>query len=328
MADPKAIDEKLFYSAAEFLDLEIPETNFYLEPFIPTEGIVLMFGKPSTYKTTIVFSIANAIATGAAFCGIKPDQGSPVLIIELDTPKRVVKTRFAGALARDSGVDLFFWKGGIDFVHRKSLDDTKLILQLAARHQERQYKVVFIDTLRRSHTLSEQDSDSVSMVYSAVEQLFPGAVIVFLHHSRKSGKDETEEMRREAFSGSMQWVAQAQVVVMVNLLDAHQSKVSLEIVKSQVSEIPKRPLRLQISGWDVRLESTAKLEGIGEILAGLPPGLGKREIDKALAVALGTSPRTAASRRLAWEKSLVSISTEDRVQIALQETCTPETIDS
>lgn len=312
------------YTAAQLIDAEIPETNFYLEPFIPTEGIVLMFGKTSTYKTTLVYAMAQAIAVGAPLWGMEVKKAGSVLILELDTPFGVTKTRFSGALTRESGVHTYFYKGAIDFVHRQSPTDIGVTTRLSVLHHEHQYKVVFVDTLRRTHLLKDIDSDAPSLVYSALEQLFPGAVIVFVHHSRKTAKDETDEMRSESYAGSNQWAAQAQVAIHVKLLDKRNARVCLDVVKSQVAEMPEGPLNLQVSGWDVRVMGSVHLDKVAGVMMNLPTGTSKAKANEAVAKALGCQLRTAVTRRLEWER----LQPKDPVQVVQFPRCTPEVVES
>jgi RecA-family ATPase len=296
-------DEKEFFTINELHDMELPETSFYLEPFIPTEGIVLMFGKPGSYKTTIANAMANAIVTGDPLWGITPNSTEPVLILELDTTTTAVKTRFVGGFRRDIGVHFYLYHGLIDFVSSvKSEQDIVRLSRLRTLHEEHKYKVVIIDTVSHTHVMEEKSPQTVTQVYSAAQRLFPGAVLIFLHHEKKTPNEQTEEMRLEAYSGSQQWGAQAQVVVMTRLLDKKLHKVSLEVTKSQVSEVPDESLRLQVDGWKVSLESQHRIDRVGEELAKIPAGTPKRQIDEILAKALGIQPITARIKRLEFER--------------------------
>ena len=127
-------EPKRLYTAQELIDLEVPETNFYLEPFVPTEGIGMLFGKPSTYKTTIAYAMATAIATGRPIWGIKADRTAPTLIVQLYTPLPVVKTRFAPALTRDAAVHTFFHYEQVDLVEHNSQLELSVWRQLKEAH--------------------------------------------------------------------------------------------------------------------------------------------------------------------------------------------------
>lgn len=309
------------YTAAQLIDAEIPETNFYLDPFIPTDGIVLLFGKTSTYKTTLVYAMAQAIATGAPLWGLDVMKASPVLILELDTPISVAQTRFAGALTRDAGVHTYFYRGAVDFPFHASVTDLGVSGELFSLHREHQYKVVFVDTLRRTHLLKDNDSDTPSLVYTALSRVFPGAVVVFVHHANKTGKDDTEEMRSESYSGSSQWAAQAQIAVWIRITGP--GKVSMKVVKSQVSEIAQSPLELQVSGWEVRLNGAGTLDKVAGVLTNLQPGTSKTKADEILAHALGCCRRTAQTRRLEWER----LQPKGHTQVAQFPRCVPEVVE-
>jgi hypothetical protein len=308
------------YTAAELIAAPIPETNFYLEPYIPTEGVVLLFGKTSTYKTTLIYSMAQAISVGAPLWDLEVSKAAPILVLELDSTFKAVKTRFAGALTVESEIDTYFARGSVDFVGRSSQYDQDIIAELGAAHHTRQYKLVFVDTLRRVHAMKDVDSDTPSLVYSAVERLFPGAVIVFIHHERKTGKEDTQEMRDESYSGSAQWAAQAQVGIKVSLTGPN--RLALKIIKSQVSEIPEAALRLEVTGHEVRREGAVKLDRVAGIMTNLPAGISKARIDALIAVAMTCSLRTAQTRRLEWEKA----QPREHTQVAPFPRCVPEVV--
>lgn len=313
-------EQQEFFTINELHDMELPETSFYLEPFVPTEGIVLIFGKPGSYKTTIANTIANAIATGEPLWGITPNSAAPVLILELDTPKVAVKTRFIGGFKRDIGVHFYLYHGSIDFVSPiKAEQDIVRLSRLRALHEEHKYKVVIIDTVTHTHFMEEKSPQTVTQVYLAAQRLFPGAVLVFLHHEKKTPNEQTEEMRLEAYSGSQQWGAQAQVVIMTRMLDKKLHKVSIEVTKSQMGEVPAEGLRLQVDGWRVSLESQHRIDRVEEELAKIPAGIPKRQVDELLAKALGIQPITARLRRLEWEKS-VGLVTQGVVKLSLVNT--------
>lgn len=291
--------QRLLYSSDSLKALEVPEMSFYLEPYIPTEGLVLLFGKPSTFKTTLIYSLANAIASGNSIWNIQSVLAAPVLVVELDSPLQVIRTRFAGVLEDGVAVDTFFSPpGGLDFLNGHG---QQAVESLKHYHREKGYKVVFVDTLRRIHSLKDSDSETPSLVYGAVQRVFPGATVVMVHHSRKSGANETDEMRDEDFAGSQQWIAQVQVAIKVALVG--KDKVLLKITKTQVSEKPAEGLRLQLVGQHMRLEGEAKADEVGEILATLSPDLTRHDMDAIIADRLGVCVRTAATRRLAWQKA-------------------------
>lgn len=302
MSDQELVPEKKYlYTAAELIALEVPETNFYFEPYIPTDGITMFFGKPGTYKTTIAYAMANAIATGKSLIGTVPDKTARCLIVELDTPMLTVKTRFSPVLNPESAVDTYFHHGTIDLVERKTEFDLAHWSRLRNFHIENKYGVVFIDTQKRTNWLDEKSPETPARMYDTMRQLFPGAALVFIHHCRKSGADDTEQMTDESFSGSMQFLAQCQVSIRAWLRDKNEKVVDIDVTKSQVAE-RTRPVRLQVDGWQVRLHGEVKIDQVGEIMTRLPPGTSKGDMNDVISKEVGCSLRTAQTRRIAWER--------------------------
>lgn len=282
--------------------------SFLLEHYIPAQGIVLLHGKYGTYKTPLTVNMAKSIALGLPLWGLETVAAPPVLYIEMDSPRQVVLPRLQSIgldIPPEAG-DFAFCYPGFDVVqpYLNPLN-TRIFIELAQAHRKRGYRAVFIDALRGLHTLSADSSETPHQVYRAVAQLFPGAVIILIHHDRKTkfepGVDarQKQEMDHESFSGSQAWANHATVALKIE----HRSKKGRELAlihhKSQAGPL-QAPLVL-------RADETASLftdaheatsHQIQRILDALPADCPARLQDEAIAEALGCSTRTARSRRL------------------------------
>lgn len=291
-------------TGTELQGLSLPPSRFYLEPYIPQEGVVFLFGKSGAYKTLLCSHIAKGIADPGCneLWGLRITHAQPVLFVQVDSPEiayipRAQKVGFGGM-----EVDFMLCYPSLNMVEPSTRRDVEVVEQLRVAHTARQYKVVFVDVLRSVHHLDDKLSENVHPVYSAFNKLFPGAVIVVLHHEKKSIKDETEEMQRESHSGSNAWQNHATVAVKVQVIDRKKHIIKVTQTKSQVAPEPP-PLLLKVSPSD--LIYTAHAAAVGEVMPILAEaakqGLGKRETDLLVAETLGIAERTARSRRLLIE---------------------------
>jgi len=208
---------------------------FLIEEFIPSEGIVLLWGVSSIGKTPIAWHMARSLATGADFAGFLVRK-SKVLFIELDQPEIVTAERI-----RDLPL---------------LPDDSLLVLEhlapfttpLEPKCQERleflnasvEPDVVFIDTLRKCHNLDDIPSETVQKVYTQFRRIFPTSCVVFIHHERKMGIDD-HRPPEESFAGNRAWINDAQIGIRAH---KHKGDLVLTMLKNQMGEID----------WNVRFK--------------------------------------------------------------------------
>lgn len=299
------------YSAEEVRVRQVERTRFYLEPYIPAQGVVLVYGKFGTYKTPITFNMAVALARGEPLWGMNVAKAGPVLYLEADTPEEVILDRMQAILKAHEGesldLDIAFQFPGVNIVAGSrgvgSPKDKAFYNELFQTHRKRGYKVVFIDALRGVHTLDDKESDTPHQVYEAATGLFPGATIVMVHHDRKSQPEETEDMRTESFSGSQAWINHATVGLKITHHNRERSEVSLHHSKSQASELRETLV--------LRVEDGALVQAVEEVTWNAVKGVLKMipqatsgEQDEEIAKILKCSTKTAKRRRVEYLESL------------------------
>lgn len=284
---------------------ELEEVKFFLESYIPESGIVLLYGKFGTYKTPVTFTMAKAVASGESLWGLQVTKASPVLYLEADSPSPVILARLKGILGEVEGLelDVAFQYPGVNIVAASrgigTVIDKAYYHELWTAHKERNYKVVFVDALRGIHTLDDKESDTPHQVYSALTGLFPGAAIVIVHHDRKSGPDDTEDMQTESFSGSQAWINHATVGIKVAHHNRERSEVTLHHVKSQASELREKLVLRVTDGTKVEALHQKTVDSVAIVMTTYPH-LSSAEQDELIARDLGCSTRTAKKRRVEY----------------------------
>ena len=291
------------YSVEELLKLEAPKYKFWLEPLIPEQGIVLFYGKYGTYKTPITYAMAMAIASGTPFLDMAVRQGH-VLYIEADTPPAVIVDRFKDSIlanvTQTPSLDTVFPYPGFNVVNPVTPEELEILQTLRNAHQRHKYDVVFIDSLRCLHNLSDKDSETSVLVYRKLAQLFPQATICLIHHDRKSVLEESPEMHDESFSGSQAWINHATVGIKVYHLDKDKNRVAVKNTKNQASELgPNLTVQIQ-DGFRVKLGNQVDSVAIKQIID-IMANETEAAKDKAVSKAFGVSERTARRWRLRLE---------------------------
>ncbi len=248
----------------EFLAHEFPELGWLIEPMIPRTGVVFLHGPTSAGKSPWTWALAAAVCEGTPFCGYPITAVGPVLYIELDTPASLIQPR----LRRLKTVPDLMWLE----VFKQPIDICNPDRGVRGRLDELQKRVqpmlVVVNTLRKAHLEDDKDSGTPSRVYGAWRGFFPEAVLLFVHHDKKTNTDGKKQStglvdQDQMFSGSQAWANDAQVAF--HLMRARAPKqdggaseaeyaktpITVRMTKSQVSDherFPPLQMRLEPDG--------------------------------------------------------------------------------
>lgn len=197
------------YRVGDFIDAELPNKLFLIEPFMPIGGHCLLYGKRAGGKTQLALTIAHHVLRGELLFGSFPCTQGPVVYIQADMPPVVQQDRLRRAAATIRHNDFYIVPLERSYDIRSICAHPPMwaeqILTIAP-------KLVIVDTLRRSHTMEENSSDTPVEVYNAWRSLLgTSTTVLYLHHDRKTftkpgdaGEDRTEEFR-----GSGAWLDEA-----------------------------------------------------------------------------------------------------------------------
>jgi replicative DNA helicase len=77
----------------EFLALEIPAREMVLAPFLPAQGLVMLYSKRGLGKTYLALGIALAVASGGTFLHWKASKPRKVLFVDGELPASTLQQR-------------------------------------------------------------------------------------------------------------------------------------------------------------------------------------------------------------------------------------------
>lgn len=218
-------------SWADLQKKEFNEPEWLINPFIPRNGIVFLWGETSTGKSPLGWHMASAVGRGDNFFGLPAFPGR-VLYIEVDTPERLVHARLKRMPPAPNVDFLFLPPLSIPAVS----PEDQALLDRAARNG---YDLVIVNTLRKVHNLDDKDSATPKVVYSYFQHLFPDTALLFVHHTKKPQAEASQHGVRlkDNFSGAMNWLNDAQVGIALVNYESEKEGINLKLSheKSQVS---------------------------------------------------------------------------------------------
>lgn len=269
------------------------EEEFLLRPYIPTEGLVLLYGTTSIGKSPLCWHIAYCVGEGVPFFGLPVKKG-PVLFIEMDSTKRGSKKRLKKWGAEGVHGVTFCFLNGLK-AERPDPKSSMKLMEAIRRTGPAGPSLVVVNSLRKAHGLDDKDSSTVKLVYDWFQMMFPRTAILFVHHETKAPKDPAQAgVLRERFSGSNAWLNDAQVGL--HLRSGGGRKLQLWHVKSQESELYKPlPMELAKDGTHLSCPLLQEQQIVADVLA--TPGLSATQMDTLIASRLKCSERKARGLR-------------------------------
>lgn len=234
------------WSVGDLVAHKFEKPLFLCEPLVPSKGIVLLHGPAESGKTQLVMTLIKSIAEGTAFLGQFPCRPSCVLMVEVDTPDMIMQSRLAKwpcDLAAQANVSFLLSDSNINVLALTK--QTKLPADFVAAQALKPDLVIF-DVLRNIHTLDENDSRTVALVYEACQQLFPVSALLFIHHDRKKDAMGVRHRDEEA-SGSAAWRNLANVSWhMERTYDRSRPFVHLATLSLSKLRVEHRPLPIRL----------------------------------------------------------------------------------
>jgi hypothetical protein len=81
--------------AATFLQMQLPERELLLSPWLPAQGLAMVYAPRGIGKTFFALNVAYAVASGGGFLGWKASAARRVLYLDGEMPANVMQERLA-----------------------------------------------------------------------------------------------------------------------------------------------------------------------------------------------------------------------------------------
>lgn len=271
-------------SLDDLLQTDFPENNWIIGKLIPREGVTIISGAPSSFKTWLILQMALDISSGEKFLDQFGSEQSGVLIVDEENHPRIIQERMRH-LGAKNGLPIYMLSR-TNFL----VTDEKQRKKLLDVCDEYGLNTVFFDSLVRINAADENSASQMSEVFKAIMSLCrAGKTVVLTHHERKEGFMKSSASNR--LRGSSDILAAVDCHISVkrdkedkNKLIVEQSKLrsdrELDIFEVSLKEDGGGKLALEYLGE--YSEAATKKEMAKELIIGIleefTDGLSKKEI--------------------------------------------------
>lgn len=193
--EPRLID------LAEFLRAELPSRRCIMEPWLPHQGLAMVYGPRGVGKTWLALSIAYAIAGGGELLGWRVPRPVGVAYLDGEMPANVIQERLSRIVASadyEASAPLKILTPDL----QPDGPDLNLSLREHQEALERQLDGIEVIMLDSISTLcgvqAENDADSWLPIQEwALRQRRKGRSVVFCHHANKQGAQRGTSRRED-----------------------------------------------------------------------------------------------------------------------------------
>lgn len=178
-------------TGAELLEKDFPARERIMSPWLPTQGLSMIFAERGIGKTWVGLNIAYAVAGAGSFLRWRAPEARRVIYIDGEMPAADLKERFASIVAASDfeAPDNGFRLVAADLQADGLPDLSDPGAQLFYDREIRDADLIIIDNLSTvCRSLRENEADSWGPVQSwCLRQRQAGRSVLLIHHAGKSG---------------------------------------------------------------------------------------------------------------------------------------------
>ncbi len=178
-------------TGAQLLQKDFPPREMILSPWLPSQGLSMIYAERGIGKTWVGLNIAYAVAGGGSFLRWRAPDARQVVYIDGEMPAAVLKERFASIVAASEfeAPDDGFRLVAADLQPDGLPDLSDPGSQSFYDNEIRDARLIIIDNLSTvCRGLRENEADSWGPVQSwGLRQRAAGRSVLLIHHAGKSG---------------------------------------------------------------------------------------------------------------------------------------------
>jgi len=184
----------------DFVNMELPEREFILSPWLPVQGLAMIYAPRGVGKTHVALGIAHAVMTQGSFLGWEAPKPRNVLYLDGEMPASLMQQRLLALVGKEKKSTFANFSLLTPDLQNGPMPD------LATHHGQLMLEpylkgidlliVDNISTLCRSSKENEADSWLPVQMWAS-KQRASGKSILFIHHAGKGGHQRGTSKRED-----------------------------------------------------------------------------------------------------------------------------------
>lgn len=201
LSDTLSPENKLqLITLVDFLTLNIAQRELILSPWLPKQGLAMLYAKRGVGKTHVALNIAYAVASGGSFLGWKADKPCSVLYLDGEMPAATMQERLASiVISHEREVQAPFTILTPDIQNRGMPDLSTLEGQQALEPFLKDVEFIVVDNISTlCRTGKENEAEGWLLVQAwALRMRSEGRSVLFVHHAAKNGNARGTSKRED-----------------------------------------------------------------------------------------------------------------------------------
>ena len=187
-------------SLEEILTIEVPERTFLLDPWLPSQGLVMIYAERGVGKTWFALWVAFAVASGTQFMGWDAPNPRGVLYIDGEMPLPLLKERIQ-ILVDSNG-----FEQSVPIGFLTSDIQNSPIPDISTEEGKKQINALLdgvgLVVLDNLSTLVRSGRENEAEAWLPVQEWIlylraKGKSVIFVHHAGKNGKQRGSSRRED-----------------------------------------------------------------------------------------------------------------------------------
>jgi len=187
-------------SLEKFLSLEFPPRENLISPWLPSQGLAMVYAARGIGKTHFALGVAYAVASGGSFLGWQAPRPAGVLYLDGEMPGVVMQERLAAIIASNDTQPSAPFTLLTPDLQREGMPriDTEEGQQMIEDVLTDDIRLIVVDNISTLARAKENEADGWTPIQEwALRQRAMGRSVLFVHHSGKGGQQRGTSRRED-----------------------------------------------------------------------------------------------------------------------------------
>jgi len=187
-------------SIADFLSMEFPPRDQLLAPWLPSQGLTMVFAYRGVGKTHFALGVAYAVSSGGSFLGWQAPGAAGVLYIDGEMPGPVMQERLSAIITsndKEPAAPFILLTPDLqpEGMPRLDSDEGQAAIEGIITDD---IKLIVVDNISTLSGAKENEADGWTPIQEwALRQRSKGRSVLFVHHSGKGGQQRGTSRRED-----------------------------------------------------------------------------------------------------------------------------------